>query len=142
MRVTIDGRFGFGVIGGLGALAGADVMQRLIRATAPGPDYERYAIVFEQQSFPGDVCRAGTEYDPTGRKLHAFSLIRRLETRGVDAILLPCFINHTFVNEIAPNVNTPIVDLMAARAVRRHASAVSSRPLVSGRAKAAAIMMP
>jgi aspartate racemase len=114
MRVTIEGRFGFGLVGGLGALAGADVLQRLIRATAAGPAHERYAIVFEQQSFPGDRYRADTEYDPTGRKLHAFSLIRRLETRGVDTILLPCFISHTFVNEIAPNVNTPIIDLMAA----------------------------
>jgi aspartate racemase len=124
--VTIDGRFGFGVVGGLGALAGADVLQRLIRATAAGPDHERYAIVFEQQSFPGDTRRADTEYDPTARKLHAFSLIRRLETRGVDAILLPCFISHTFVDEIAPNVNTPIVDLMAglrAALAARHPSA-------------------
>jgi len=112
--VTIDGRYAFGVVGGLGALAGADVLQRLIRATAAGPDHERYAIVFEQQSFPGDTRRAEIEYDPTARKLHAFSLIRRLESRGVDAILLPCFISHTFVDEIGPNVNTPIVDLMAA----------------------------
>jgi hypothetical protein len=40
------------VVGGLGALAGADLLQQLIRATAA--DRKRYAIVFEQQSFPDD----------------------------------------------------------------------------------------
>ncbi|CAN5396915.1 hypothetical protein BH11PSE4_BH11PSE4_07510 [soil metagenome] len=108
----IDNRFAFGVVGGLGALAGADLLQQLIRATAT--DHERYAIVFEQQSFPGDRLRADTAYDPTGRKLHAFSLIRRLELRGTDAILLPCFISQTFLHEIEPNISTPVVSLMAA----------------------------
>jgi len=125
-QMAIEGRFAFGVVGGLGALAGADVLQRLIRATAADRVHERYAIVFEQQSFPGDTRRADTDYDPTARKLHAFSLIRRLESRGVDAILLPCFISHTFRDEIAPNVSTPIVDLMAALRVAlvcRHLSA-------------------
>jgi hypothetical protein len=72
--MTIDGRFGFGVVGGLGAIAGADLLQRLIRTIETGPEHERYAIVFEQQSFPGDTRRADERYDPTARKLHAFSL--------------------------------------------------------------------
>jgi aspartate racemase len=76
----IDNRFTFGVVGGLGALAGADFLQQLIRVTASGHD--RYAVVFEQQSFPGDRLRADIGYDPTGRKLHVFSLSRRLELRG------------------------------------------------------------
>lgn len=108
----IDNRFAFGVVGGLGALAGADFLQHLIRATAV--NHERYAVAFEHQSFPGDSLRAGTDYDPTGRKLHAFSLIRRLETRGVDVILLPCFISQTFLGEIVPNIGTTIFGLMDA----------------------------
>lgn len=108
----IDNRLAFGVVGGLGALAGADFLQHLIRATAVDP--ERYAVVFEQQSFPGDRLRADAGYDPTGRKLHAFSLIRRLEGRGVDVILLPCFVSQTFLDEIAPNVGTPVFGLMDA----------------------------
>ena len=108
----IDNRLAFGVVGGLGALAGADFLQHLIRATAVDP--ERYAVAFEQQSFPGDRLRADAAYDPTGRKLHAFSLIRRLEVRGIDVILLPCFISQTFLGEIAPNISTPIFGLMDA----------------------------
>ena len=108
----IDNRLAFGVVGGLGALAGADFLQHLIRATAVDP--ERYAVAFEQQSFPGDRLRADATYDPTGRKLHAFSLVRRLETRGIDVILLPCFISQTFLSEIAPNISTPIFSLMDA----------------------------
>ena len=108
----IDNRFAFGVVGGLGALAGADLLQRLIRVTAT--DHERYAIVFEQQSFPGDRLPADRGYDPTGRKLHAFSLIRRLEMRGTDAILLPCFVSQSFLHEIEPNISTPVIGLMPA----------------------------
>jgi aspartate racemase len=108
----IDSRFAFGVVGGLGALAGADLLQHLIRATAR--DHERYAIVFEQQSFPGDRLRTDRNYDPTGRKLHVFSLIRRLELRGTDAILLPCFVSQTFLHELEPNISTPVVSLMEA----------------------------
>ena len=108
----IENRFTFGVVGGLGALAGADLLQQLIRATAA--DHNRYAIVFEQQSFPGDRLRADISYDPTGRKLHVFSLSRRLELRGTDAILLPCFISQTYLDELQPNISTPIVSLMAA----------------------------
>ena len=108
----IDNRQAFGVVGGLGALAGADFLQHLIRATAGDP--ERYAVAFEQQSFPGDRLRADASYDPTGRKLHAFTLIRRLEMRGIDVILLPCFISQTFLDEIAPNISTPIFGLMDA----------------------------
>ena len=107
----IDNRFTFGVVGGLGALAGADFLQQLIRVTAS--DHDRYAIVFEQQSFPGDSLRADISYDPTGRKLHVFSLSRRLELRGTDAILLPCFISQTYMHELQPNISTPIVSLMA-----------------------------
>jgi hypothetical protein len=76
----IDNRFTFGVVGALGALAGADFLQQFIRVTAS--DHDRYAIVFEQQSFPGDRLRADVSYDPTGRKLPVFSLSRRLELRG------------------------------------------------------------
>lgn len=108
----IDNRFAYGVVGGLGALAGADLLQQLIRATAA--DHERYAIVFEQQSFPGDRLRTDVAYDPTGRKLHVFSLIRRLELRGTDAIMLPCFISQTFLHELEPNISVPIISLMEA----------------------------
>jgi len=61
--MTIDGRFGFGVVGGLGALAGADVLQRLIRTIETGREHERYAVVFEQQSFPGDAHGADAHYE-------------------------------------------------------------------------------
>lgn len=120
----IDNRQAFGVVGGLGALAGADFLQHLIRATAVDP--ERYAIAFEQQSFPGDRLPASVSYDPTGRKLHAFSLIHRLETRGIDMILLPCFISQTFLHEIEPNVSTPVfglMDALAAKVVADHPAA-------------------
>lgn len=112
--MTIEGRFGFGVVGGLGALAGADFLQKLTRVIEQSGEQQRYAVVFEQQTFPGSGGRTDACYDPTARKLHGFSLARRLETREVDAILLPCFVSQTFIGEIAANISAPIVDLMAA----------------------------
>jgi hypothetical protein len=50
----IDNRFTFGVVGGLGALAGADFLQQLIRVTAS--DHDRYAIVLSSRAFRVTGC--------------------------------------------------------------------------------------
>ena len=60
--MMIDNRLVFGVVGRLNALAGADSLRHLIRATAVYP--ERYA--FEQQSVPGDGLRADAGYARPG----------------------------------------------------------------------------
>lgn len=43
-----------------------------------------------------------------------FDTIRAFEKRGVDAIVLPCFLSHTFIDELSANVALPIANIMAA----------------------------
>ena len=47
-------------------------------------------------------------------KIHVFDTIRAFEKRGVDAIVLPCFLSHTFIDELSANVALPIANIMAA----------------------------
>ncbi len=127
-----------GVVGGLGALAGADVFMKLIRASlAAGPR----DIAFEQHPFE-EPREAGAGPSPQhARKLYVFETLRAFERRGIEAAVLPCFISHTFLDEIAPEARIAVLDMMAALAAhvaRRHPEAsrvgVLTSDYVRGRA--------
>ncbi|WP_144151770.1 aspartate/glutamate racemase family protein [Paraburkholderia sp. BCC1885] len=101
----------FGVIGGIGPLAGADVLFKLIQASLARTDAEHFDVVFEQHPFRhASASREAT----TERKLYIFDMIRDFEGRGVTDILLPCFLSHTFIRELQENVSVQIVDMVAA----------------------------
>jgi len=105
----------FGVIGGLGPLAGADVLFKLIQASPARTDAEHFDIVFEQHPFRNaNTSRVAT----TERKLYIFDMIRDFEKRGVTTVLLPCFLSHTFIGELQENVSVQIVDMV--EALREH----------------------
>lgn len=99
----------FGVIGGLGAPAAADVVSKLVRHGCTPSD-----IVVEPQPFAGADLADSDAASLNARKLFVFDAIRRLEQRAVDAVILPCFISHSFLDELKPETRLPIVDLMAA----------------------------
>ncbi|KWO35525.1 aspartate racemase [Burkholderia sp. MSMB1459WGS] len=103
-------RRSLGVIGGLGALASADVFFKLIQSTPASTDAEHLDIVFEQHPFAqaGQTTAATTE-----RKLYIFDLIRDFQRRGIGAVVLPCFLSHTFIDELTANSPLPIIDMMA-----------------------------
>ncbi len=107
---TPHARRSLGVIGGLGALASADVFFKLIQSTPASTDAEHLDIVFEQHPFSqaGHTTAATTE-----RKLYIFDLIRDFQRRGIGAVVLPCFLSHTFIDELTANSPLPIVDMMA-----------------------------
>jgi aspartate racemase len=112
-----------GVVGGLGALAGADVFMKLIRASlAAGPR----DIVFEQHPFD-EPSEAGAGVSPQhARKLYVFETLRGFERRGIEVAVLPCFISHTFLDEIAPETRIAVVDMLAGlrtHVARRHPEA-------------------
>ena len=111
-------RKGFGIVGGLGPLAGADIFLKLIRSTPAESDKEHFDVVFEQHPFPDGNAIADEHYNATSRKLHVFNIIKGLEHRQVDAVMLTCFISHTFFDELAPEVELPIVNIM--EALRAH----------------------
>jgi len=109
-----------GVVGGLGALAGADLFTKLIRATlAAGPR----DVAFEQHPFDEPLEAGGAASAQHARKLYVFETLRAFERRGIEAALLPCFISHTFLDEITPEVRIAVLDMMAAlrdHLARRH----------------------
>lgn len=128
----LPGKRVFGVIGGLGPLAGADVLFKLIQATPARTDAEHFDIVFEQHPFRNaNASRTAT----TERKLYIFDMIRDFEKRGVTTVLLPCFLSHTFIGELQENVSVQIVDMVDAvreHVVRRYPSVRRVGVLTSG----------
>ncbi|WP_414440878.1 aspartate/glutamate racemase family protein [Burkholderia sp. 22PA0106] len=101
----------YGVVGGLGPLAGADVFYKLMRAAGATP----IDAIFEQHPF------RGVEFDreaTTARKLYVFDMIRDFERRGVTTVVLPCFLSHTFIDELRANTSLVIVDIV--EALREH----------------------
>ncbi len=109
-----------GVIGGLGAIGSADLYAKMTRiaAKAANKDKDRVKVLFGQQVFD-DADMAGAENAQTNtRKLYVFDMLREFEQRGTSAVLLPCFISHTFIDEVQAEVGVPIIDMVAA--IRSH----------------------
>jgi aspartate racemase len=109
-------RRSYGIVGGLGPLASADVFFKLMQAMAARGDIEQADVVFEQHPFKGSGATTGAA--TTERKLYVFDMIRDFEKRGIGAVVLPCFLSHTFLDELKANTTLPIVDLM--EALRNH----------------------
>lgn len=110
-----ESRRKFGVIGGLGPLASADVFFKLVKATPAASDAEHVDVIFEQRPFKGSGAGSAAT---TARKLYIFDMIRDFERRGVTTVVLPCFLSHTFLDELKANTALPIVDIV--EAVRAH----------------------
>jgi len=104
----------FGVIGGLGALASADVLFKLMKAAPASTGAAPFDVIFEQHPWrsvgPNDTAT-------TERKLYIFDLMRDFEKRGVTTVVLPCFMSHTFIDELRANSRLEVVDIV--EAVRR-----------------------
>ena len=102
-------RRAIGVIGGLGPLAAADVFFKLVKSTPAASDAEHLDVVFEQRPhFDSTVSRTAT----TARKLYVFDMLRAFEARGLTTAVLPCFLSHTFIDELRANTTLQIVDIV------------------------------
>ncbi len=108
----------FGIIGGLGAIAGADLFFKLVKSTLALGGKEQFDIVFEQHPFDECMMAGGATANPNARKLYIFDMIRQFEQRKVDAVIMPCFISHTFIEELRSEIRLPIINLM--QALRTH----------------------
>ncbi len=105
----------YGIVGGLGPLAGADVFGKLMRAALGQPGAAPLDAILEQRPWRG----AGSDRVATSeRKLYVFDRIREFERRGVTTVVLPCFLSHTFIDELRANTPLAIVDIV--EAVREH----------------------
>ena len=120
-----------GIIGGLGALAGADILFKIVKASSLQDTNRKIDILFEQEPFDDrNLDKTGVPR-LTERKLYVYRVVRELEARNVDTVVLPCFISHTFLHEIAPELSAQVVYIMAALSahirliIRPSASSVS-----------------
>ncbi|MEM7222854.1 MAG: amino acid racemase [Pseudomonadota bacterium] len=104
----------FGIVGGLGPLAGADIFLKLVKSTPALSDKEHFDIVFEQHPLDDGHAVADETFVPNSRKFYVYNTIKELEKRGVDEVVLTCFISHTFLDEIAPEVKPEILNIMVA----------------------------
>jgi aspartate racemase len=110
-----ESRRKYGVVGGLGPLASADVFFKLMKVTPATPDAEHADVIFEQHPFEGSGSASAATM---ARKLYIFEMIRDFERRGVTTVVLPCFLSHTFIDELKANTRLRIVDIV--EAVRSH----------------------
>jgi len=116
----------FGIVGGLGMLGAADLFFKLTQALPASPGEGQAGLIFEQRPFHEGPSPGAAEAPQSGRKLYVFDLVRSFESRGAQAVLLPCFLSHTFLPELQAEVKVPIVDMMAALKAdieRRHVKA-------------------
>ncbi len=113
-----SGMHRFGVIGGLGSLGGADIFFKLVKSSPSFEGRTQIGIVFEQHPFDEGALPGAIESSVNARKLYVFDMIRSFEQRKVDAVILPCFISHTFLDELKPEIRLPVVNIM--EALRSH----------------------
>ncbi|MEJ8856315.1 amino acid racemase [Variovorax robiniae] len=127
-----------GIIGGLGALGAADIFFKLVQATPSASGRDQYDLMFEQRPFDEPEAAGSDEASLTARKLYVFDMVRHFEARQADAVLLPCFISHTFLDEIAGEVRVPLLDMrdaLVSHVQRRHPEARRIGVLTSDRVR-------
>lgn len=104
----------FGVVGGLGAVAGVDTLLKMIKATPQ----QQFDIAFEQRPFADSGVAADESYDPTRRKFYVYNTLKNMERSGVNVALVPCFVSHSFLAEIAPELGLVVANLLEALRAR------------------------
>lgn len=104
----------FGVVGGLGAVAGVDTLLKMIKATPQ----QQFNIAFEQHPFADSGLATDEAYDPTRRKFYVYNTLKNMERSGVNVALVPCFVSHSFLAELAPELGLSVVNLLEALRAR------------------------
>lgn len=117
------------VIGGLGRLASADLYSKLAETLAIRGETDRYRITLEQRHYdrPHDNYMEPTEMG--GRALYLYDTIDLLARCQAERVLLPCFMSHTFMDELQAECRVPIVNMMMA--LDQHVEAIG-RPRTLG----------
>ncbi|MNG74917.1 Aspartate racemase [compost metagenome] len=103
-----------GIIGGLGSLAGGDLFLKLLKSAPVLADQGRYHLLFEQHPFKDLALPLSREASMTSRKLYVFQVCQGYADSGADAVLIPCFASHTFIDELQAELEIPLIDMMTA----------------------------
>ena len=104
------------VIGGLGQLAGTDLHDKLARALADRGAADTVRLTLERHRYERRID-ADAGPDPVARrKLYLYDTAVLLARSQADGLLLPCFVSHTFLDELQAEVQVPIFNMMTALA--------------------------
>ncbi|MCO8165902.1 aspartate/glutamate racemase family protein [Pseudomonas sp. 21LCFQ010] len=103
-----------GIIGGLGALAGGDLFFKLLKSQPLLADQGRYHLLFEQRPFKDLKRTLDAGASMTSRKLYVFQACQRFAEQGADAVLVPCFASHTFLDELTAELEVPVINMFDA----------------------------
>jgi aspartate racemase len=103
-----------GIVGGLGARAGADILNQLVHLTPVKSEGDHRDITFEQKPLVEAISVASSDYAPVHRKFYVFDALSRMEKAGCDAAMLPCFITHTFLDELRAELGIKLISMTEA----------------------------
>jgi len=107
-----------GVIGGLGPLATAFFLERVIEMTDAACDQEHLdMIIYNTPSIP-DRTAYILGRSPRNPVMSMVNIGRKLVEQGVDAIAIPCITAHYFYEELAAAIDRPIIHII--RQTARH----------------------
>lgn len=106
--------FKLGIVGGLGALAGADLLYRIVKQTAARAECEHREFLFEQKPMLEPKSPLDPKYNADYRKLYVFDTLSKMESEGCDVALLPCFISHSFIGDFERELDLYLVNIFDA----------------------------
>lgn len=103
--------FKLGILGGVGPSATVDFMNKIIQNTPAKKDQDHIKMIVEQNPQVPDrtASLVHQETDPT---IAMFSICKKLEAEGADAIAIPCNTAHAFVNSIQEHLHIPIINML------------------------------
>ncbi|WP_066219665.1 amino acid racemase [Formosa haliotis] len=102
------------VIGGLGALSGADLFFKLLKNKSALKNQKHYHFIFEQQPYSQIESALFEAQDIKSRKFYTFNLCKNFEQKQVSKILMPCFASHSFIEELQKETSITIVNIFDA----------------------------
>ncbi|MBF7142213.1 MULTISPECIES: aspartate/glutamate racemase family protein [Pseudomonas] len=114
------GERSLGVVGGLGDLAGVDLLAKLVSNPAVQGARDQYHFILQQDPFKGSALPLASNANLSSRMFYVFQTCQALARRSADAVLLPCFASHTFLEQLQDELDIPVIDMMAA--LRQHVS--------------------
>jgi aspartate racemase len=109
---TKQGSSCYGIVGGLGGIAGADLLLELARAVPAGAATPEF--IFEQRRFAGGDSPGDRSASQDARQFYVYDMICGFSSRPVEAVVLPCFLSHSFIDELQAEVALPIINMMDA----------------------------
>jgi aspartate racemase len=106
-----------GVLGGMGPLASAEFIVKLVQATPAQRDQEHFPVTLDSSpqipDRPSAIYSSGP--DPLPAMLH---VMRRLEAAGCMLVAMPCNTVHHWYDRLAAETTLPIVHIADAVAAR------------------------